>query len=150
MLKQIKTELLEKTDGIYVKVTIYNRVMQPIAPSYALTWNTAHNATFSTFMFIHMHPHFCFTVIDVNVLVKSLSRWSSPYQLFYFCIHGTSFLEEKQAYERQTTFEKILMLPAWSLFSYNTAANIPHIRKRIRQFATGDPGFTFLFILVKP
>ncbi len=77
MLKQIKAELLGKTennDGIYVKVTIYNRVMQPKTPSYALTWNTAHDTIFSTFMLIHMHPHFCFTVIDVNVLVKSLSR----------------------------------------------------------------------------
>ncbi len=66
--KAQKPELLEKTDGIFVKVTIYYRVMQPKTPFYAL------NTIFSTFMLIHMHPHFCFTVIDVNVLVKSLSR----------------------------------------------------------------------------
>ncbi len=77
MLKQKKTELLEKTeknDGIYVKATIYNRVMQPKTPSYALTWNTAHNTIFSILMFYHMHPHLCFTFIAVNVLEKSLSR----------------------------------------------------------------------------
>ncbi len=73
MLKQIKPGLLEKTEN-YVKATIYNRVVQPNTPSYALSWNTAQNTFLSIYISIHMYPQMRFTVIAINVPVKSLSR----------------------------------------------------------------------------
>ncbi len=77
MLKQIKPELLEKTessDGIYVEVTIYNRVMQP---NTTRLLGKLHKILFLAYIyryiFFHIYPQLCFIVAAVNVLVKSLS-----------------------------------------------------------------------------